>query len=188
MMRKLTAAIVCLGLSYGVSGCHKKPRTLVLPQAQAPVVLEPLPDSMSEVMVEAPPVDDTPAPTAAAAARPRRERRRPQGPKSAAVPSAQVPGTAETVDEEEAIGDLTAGGDASSQRHQEAVDLIASNEKQLSVLPAGTLKDKRIQINKIRNFQRQAQEALKSGDAEGAKTLATKAQLLLFDLNRSGGE
>ena len=54
--------------------------------------------------------------------------------------------------------------------------MIASNEKRLSALPARCAPDqKRSQISKIRNFQRQAQEALKSGDAEGAKTLATKA-------------
>ena len=40
------------------------------------------------------------------------------------------------------------------------------------------------QISKIRNFQRQAQEALTSGDLEGAKTLATKAKLLLDDLEK----
>jgi len=34
------------------------------------------------------------------------------------------------------------------------------------------------QISKVRNFQRQAQEALNSGDAEGAKTLATKAKVI----------
>jgi len=38
------------------------------------------------------------------------------------------------------------------------------------------------QISKVRNFQRQAQEALNSGDAEGQRLLATKAKLLLDDL------
>jgi len=36
----------------------------------------------------------------------------------------------------------------------------------------------------VRNFRKDAQEALKSGDAEGAKTLATKAKLLLDDLEK----
>ncbi len=37
-------------------------------------------------------------------------------------------------------------------------------------------------MSNVRNFQKQAQQALKTGDAEGAKTLATKGKLLLDDL------
>ena len=65
---------------------------------------------------------------------------------------------------------------------QEAVDLIAANEKRLNALSAQIVEAEKAQISKVRNFQRQAQEALNSGDAEGAKTLATKAKLLLDDL------
>jgi ribosomal protein S20 len=39
-------------------------------------------------------------------------------------------------------------------------------------------------VSKVRNFWKDAQDALKSGDAEGAKTLATKAKLLLDDLEK----
>ncbi len=39
-------------------------------------------------------------------------------------------------------------------------------------------------MSKIKNFQRQAKQAMSSGDAEGAKTLATKAKLLLDDLDK----
>jgi hypothetical protein len=90
--------------------------------------------------------------------------------------------------EESAIGELTAGGDATPQTRQEATELIAANDKRLKALPASKVKAQRSQINKILNFQRQALTALNSGDAEGAKTLATKAKLLLYDLDRSGGE
>jgi len=68
---------------------------------------------------------------------------------------------------------------------QEAVDLIAANEKRLNALSAQIVEAEKAQISKVRNFQRQAQEALSSGDAEGAKTLATKAKLLLDDLVKS---
>ncbi len=40
------------------------------------------------------------------------------------------------------------------------------------------------QVSKVKNFLKDAQEALKTGDAEGAKTLATKAKLLLDDLEK----
>jgi ribosomal protein S20 len=83
-----------------------------------------------------------------------------------------------------AIGALTAGGQASPQTKQEAADLIASIEKRLNAWPAQTTDDQKAQISKVRNFLRDAQAALKSGDAEGAKTLATKAKLLLDDLEK----
>jgi hypothetical protein len=62
--------------------------------------------------------------------------------------------------------------------------MIAANEKRLSGLPSQVVEEQKAQINKVKNFQRQAQEALNSGDAEGAKTLATKAKLLLDDLSK----
>lgn len=189
-MRKLTAAIICVGLSCGLSGCHKKTRAVVLPQAQTPVLLAPSPASVSDLMVEVPAVNVPPLPTAAAASKPKRERKKPQTLKATPAPPlpTQVATATDVVGEGSAIGELTAGGEASSQTRQDATEMIASNEKRLSDLPADMLKDKRSQINKIRNFQRQAQEALTSGDAEGAKTLAIKARLLLYDLDRSGGE
>jgi hypothetical protein len=54
----------------------------------------------------------------------------------------------------------------------------------LTALPAQTLDDQKAQINKVKNFLRDAQEALKSGDDEGAMTLATKAKLLLDDIEK----
>jgi len=81
-----------------------------------------------------------------------------------------------------AIGALTAGGDTNPRMQQDAMDLIASIEKRLNALPAQKVEEQKTQISKVKNFLRQAQEALSSGDAEGAKTLATKAKLLLDDL------
>jgi hypothetical protein len=198
MMRKLTMCLICVGLSCGLSGCHRKAKAVVLPQAQAPVVLAPPPASVDEVMVEAPPVYVPPAPIAAAASKPKRERKKPSVPKvvPATVPTSastqtapvQVASAGDAASEGTAIGALTAGGEATSQTRQDALDLIAANEKRLNELSPEMLREKKSQINKIRNFERQAQEALSSGDAEGAKTLATKARLLIFDLDRPGGE
>jgi ribosomal protein S20 len=89
--------------------------------------------------------------------------------------------------DESAIGELTAGGDANPRRRQEAADLIASNEKRVRALSARIVNAQRSQVSKIRNFQRQAKQALDSGDAEGAMTLATKASVLLHDLDGTGG-
>jgi hypothetical protein len=192
-MRRAMVALLCAGLSVGLSGCfHKKAQAIVLPQNQAPVALDTPSLSVNEPMVESTPLPSTPVPIAAAAAKPRRERRKPAT--KAAATSATPPPTpppaqvaaAEGLPEGSSIGALTAGGDSSPQLRQEAIDLIASNDRRLKALPADVVNFQKPQISKIRNFQRQAQEALDSGDAEGAKTLATKAKLLLYDLDRGG--
>jgi ribosomal protein S20 len=131
-------------------------------------------------MVEMPEETMPPIPIAAAAARPKRERRRPVA--KAPVPEPVQVASTEPTPEVAAIGSLTAGGETNPQAKQEAADLIASIEKRLNALPAQVAEEQKTQISKVRNFQRQAQEALGSGDAEGAKTLATKAKLLLDDL------
>ena len=62
--------------------------------------------------------------------------------------------------------------------------MIASNERRLNGLSSQLQESEKAQISKVRNFQKQAQDALSSGDVEGAKTLATKAKLLLDDMEK----
>ena len=178
------AVIVCAGLMCGLSGCihlHKRPKVPVLPPVLAPIELETLPPQANPPMLDMPVVEMPPIPVAAAAASPRRERRRTAPAKTIAAPEEATP---EPMTDTAAIGELTAGGAADPQAQQEASDLIASIEKRLNALSAQTVRRQRAQINRVRNFWRQAQEALGSGDTEGAKTLATKAKLLLDDLEK----
>jgi ribosomal protein S20 len=179
-------ALTC-ALSLGLSGCRHKAVVPPLPAISQPVDLETPPAPDKPEMVEAPPAKLPPPPTAAAASKPRRERRKTT--KTAATPATTNPpvqvASAETPSPEEtAIGALSSGGDSSPRAQQEAADLIASIEKRLNALPAQKAEAEKTQISKIKNFQRQAQDALTSGDAEGAKTLATKAKLLLDDLEK----
>jgi hypothetical protein len=83
-----------------------------------------------------------------------------------------------------AIGTLSTGDDASPQSQQQAQDLIASILKRIAALPAKTADAQKKQIRQIKTFILQAQKALNSGDAEGAKNLATKAKLLMDDLEK----
>jgi hypothetical protein len=78
---------------------------------------------------------------------------------------------------------LSTGGDAAPQS-QQAQDLIASIQKQIEALPANIANAQKKQIRQIANFIDQAKRALNSGDAEGARNLATKAKLLLDDLEK----
>jgi len=186
MARRLAAVAVCMALSCGLSGClhlHKRPKVPVLPAVLVPIELESLPPQEEPPLLAAPVVTLPPMPIAAAAASPRRERRR-IAPKPATTPEEAAP---EPMPDTVAIGELTAGGATNPQAQQEASDLIGSIQKRLSALSAQTARRQRTQINKVRNFWNQAKEALDSGDTEGAKTLATKAKLLLDDMEKQGG-
>lgn len=177
----LAGLLIC-----GLSGCRHKAVVPPLPPISQPVALLTIPEPDPLPMIQPEEVDLPPVPVASNA-HPRRERRRRPGTSPASSPaSPQVnatdtpPGSAPS--EDAAIGALSLGGEANPRVQQEANDLIASNEKRLNGVPAGRTESDRTQVSRIRNFQRQAQEALSSGDIEGAKTLATKAKLLLDDL------
>jgi len=182
----LITAALGVGLLCGLSGCRHKTQLAPLPVIQTQVDLVDIPVPENLPVLEVTPVKMPPEPTAAAAAKLKRERKK--APKVAAAPAAVVApvptANAEPSPEVTAIGALTAGGEANPQTKQDAADLIASIEKRLNALPAQSTDDQKAQISKVRNFWRDAQAALKSGDAEGAKTLATKAKLLLDDLEK----
>jgi ribosomal protein S20 len=177
-----------VGMLCGLSGCRHKTQLAPLPVIQTKVDLVDVPEPENLPLLEPTPLNTLPEPTAAAAAKLKRERRRTAKivPAPAAPPVAAPTPTvaAQPSAEVTTIGALTAGAETNPQTKQDAADLIASIEKRLGALPAQTTDDQKAQISKVRNFLRDAQAALKSGDAEGAMTLATKAKLLLDDLEK----
>jgi hypothetical protein len=185
-LRGVLFVTLILGFTFGLSGCRHKPLLAPLPPIQTPVELVDVPPLENPPMLEMPQVRLPPLPIAAAAARPKRERKKTVA-KAAPAPVAPAPvqaTAAEPSSETTAIGALTAGGEANPQKKQEAADLIASIERRLNAFSPQTTDERKAQISKVRNFWRDAQAALQSGDAEGAMTLATKAKLLLDDLER----
>ncbi len=104
-----------------------------------------------------------------------------------AAPIVASPASAPAPAPAESIGVFTVGGEQSPRNQQEASELIASNDRRLSGIGADRARTDASLISKVRNFQREAQQALSSGDAEGAKTLATKGKLLLDDMDRGAG-
>lgn len=181
--RTLASVTLCFGLMVGLGGCRHKAVVAPLPPVLSPVALEDIHEPENLPDVEAPQIKLPPVPYASNAGRPKRERKKPK-----AVPTpepAQVTSVPpEKSPEETAIGALTAGGEANPQTKQEAADLITSIEKRLNALSPQKAEEEKAQVSKVKNFWKDAQEALKSGDAEGAKTLATKAKLLLDDLEK----
>jgi ribosomal protein S20 len=189
-MRGMRTSIELVGLTcaltLGLSGCRHKPVVTPLPAVTQPVELATQPPPAMPPLIDAPPAEKLPPPpVATSGGKPHRERRKPAKTtaSTAATPTVQI-ATAEPPPEQTAIGALSSGGDGNPRAQQEAADLIASIEKRLNALPSQKVEEEKSQISKIKNFQRQAQEALTSGDTEGAKTLATKAKLLLDDLEK----
>jgi ribosomal protein S20 len=185
--RKIAWTTLCFGLAIGLAGCRHKPQLAPLPPVLTPVALLDIPEPENLPMVEVPPEKLPPVPISADAGKPKRKKK--QAPKVVTppepAPGTQIASTAPVPSPEEtAIGALTAGGETNPQTKQEAADLIASIEKRLNALPAQKADEQKAQVSKVRNFWKDAQEALKTGDAEGAKTLATKAKLLLDDLEK----
>jgi ribosomal protein S20 len=147
------------------------------------VALMEIPEPEDLPMIEAQPL--RPAPVAVAKnVSPKRQRKKPVVKPVEDAPVQVAAAPAPPTAGEVAIGSLTAGGEASPQTKQEAAELIASSEKRLSAMSAQKAEEEKAQVSKVKNFLKDAQDALKSGDAEGAKTLATKAKLLLDDLEK----
>ena len=107
-------------------------------------------------------------------------RHRPAPPKEPPVQVASAepePGVA-------AIGALSSGGEADPQLQQEIRDLISAIQKRLAALPAALANQQRSQVRQVRLFLKQSQQALASGDAAAARTLATKAKVFMDEVEK----
>jgi len=174
------------------TGCRHRPITVIPVAAHAPVALEstparPLPAVVASVPTEVPPVASMPLPTVKI----KHPRHRSTAPSVAAAPAAPQPAAPAEVASANppppiasVIGSLTTGEDANPATQQHAADLIASNEKRLIALSTQKVAYHRSAVTRVGNFERDAMVALKAGDASGAITLATKAQVLLDDLDK----
>ena len=177
--RARPAHVLALVLASGLAGCRHKVAPYTLPSAaHAPIDLE-VPSSPEPPLIATLPLPElAPLPSIP----PPLPRRRPApAPKEDAQPPVQ---TAEAAPATLAIGMLSNGDEATAQTQQQAQEMIASILKRIAALPSKTANAQKREISKIRHFLDQAQQALNSGDAEGANNLATKARLLMDDLEK----
>jgi hypothetical protein len=181
----LTHAGLALALSAllvaSLGGCHRKILRPALPLASlAPIELEEPAvhsDSLPMIaMLPLPELGPLPPPPPPPKPAPRK--------KPATKEEAQPPVSGPPEEAALAIGALSIGGDAEPQSQQSARDLIAAILKRIAALPAKTADAQKKQIRQVRHFLDQAQQALNSGDADGAMNLATKAKLLMDDLEK----
>ena len=174
-----------------LAGCHRHARqTLALP---------PAPPEIAPVMVSVPPpthpTEPLPAqPKAvvtivAPAEKPRRRPAKPRKttatvpPPIASTPAAPPPvQTAAVTPPPINLGTLSAGGDSSNNSRQETTDLIHAQTQRIVGLQSTFVNDHKADVEQARLYLRQAQDAWSSSDVEAARTLATKAKVLLDDL------
>jgi len=81
-----------------------------------------------------------------------------------------------------AIGELSSG--ASGDQRTKTEEIIASTEKGVNSITRQLSDSEKKTDAQIREFLKQAREALNTGDVDGAEKLATKAKVLLAELNQ----
>jgi len=182
------AALLCVALA----GCRHQPQVPPLPaQTQIPSIylLPPPPQPKLPVMEGPLPITVADAtPMVKPRVKPKKHvKKTPPPSTTAAKPGDEVPAPAAvpTAPSESAasaeLGALSPGG-ASSPRQQQVAGHISAVERRLDQLPAAATDEQKKQVSQVRQFLKQAADALKTGDAEGAENLTTKAGLLLDDV------
>jgi outer membrane biosynthesis protein TonB len=171
------AVLMCVALA----GCRHRAKVPVPPPLPPPssVALVPAPEPATPPQVQ--PVALKPLPTPAEQPQPKKRKKKPINVTTAVQPPVEV-ATNTPPPLVNVVGSLTAGKDADPAAQQKAVAAITAVDKQLAGLAASTLEAQKDGVARVKNFLRQAHDALKSGDTEGALTLAEKAKVLLDDL------
>ena len=171
-----------------LTGClfHRQQAPPLAPQAKTPNIYVPPPADSKLPPMEAsdtPPTLTDAKPAAAEEAKPKKRVKRTVTPPPAAAPVATEPPPASTP--AVTLGELSPGGGAANPRQQqEVLGKISAVERRIGDLPGGTAEREQKQIAKVRQFLKEASDALKGGDVEGAGILATKADLLMDDLTK----
>jgi phage shock protein A len=80
---------------------------------------------------------------------------------------------------------LTTGDSTLGERTKhETSDLIGETQQGLSGIKRSLSTEEKSTFAQIRNYLKQAQQALENGDTDGAHLLATKAKVLLDELTK----
>jgi|HubBroStandDraft_2_1064218.scaffolds.fasta_scaffold298104_1 hypothetical protein len=83
------------------------------------------------------------------------------------------------------IGELTTGDSALGERTKhETSDLISETQQGLNGIKRSLSTEEKSTAAQIRNYLKQAQQALDNGDTDGGHLLATKAKVLLDELTK----
>jgi outer membrane biosynthesis protein TonB len=177
-----------------VQGCDQKTKTAQTQPLAPPIVDAPPPKPATVSTADLPPPvignDQQNNPPADTTPKPADTPKKPvHHPKKPATPAPTTPAPAEetakvtpqTPSSVSAIGQLSGG--ASGDMRSQTEDSINATEKGVNGITR-QLSDSEVKtVAQIREFLKQAREALATGDTDGAHTLANKAKVLLGELN-----
>ncbi len=187
--RALGHSALCF--SVLLMGClHQQQPPPLAPQAKTPNIYVPPPaEANLPPMKEGdtpPKLTDAKPVAAAEEIKPKKKVKRQPTPVQPPVVAPAAPPT--VIAEETPAATLGAlapgGGSADPKQQQEVMGRIAAVEKRIGEVPSATADKEQKQIAKVRQFLKEASDALKGGDAEGAGILATKADLMMDDLKK----
>jgi hypothetical protein len=168
-----------------LAGCRHRIQWTPPSPMTAPVELDTQPEQKGALIASVPqPVYELPPAPADLWRAPRRRAAPSRENSSAPAPASSGEASEPAEDAALAIGSLSSGGDSTPQTEQQARDLLASIQKRIAGLSRSVAAQQRRSLRQVSSFVKRAQQALDSGDAEGAVNLATKARLLMDDIEK----
>ncbi len=186
MMRRSAVALVFVAL-VTMAGCrHRTVKAVAVapaPPAVTPVVVsvpppthptEPLPEPAEPALEAAVPVVTPPR-------KPHKKKvvQPPTPPVQVAAIEAPTPAAAPI-----ALGQLSAGGDTGNGLRTETEQLLAAQKVRVERLPTASILAHPTEVEQARRFLKNAEDAWKTADVEGAHTLALKTKVLLDDVQK----
>jgi len=182
---KTSARIAAWLLPLLLAGCTHK-TSQVQPLAP-PIVDTPLPQPSTAPKDLPPPVVTVPAQPAPATKNTAATQTEPppKPPARHRKPASPPPPTQQASNESSgvsAIGQLSSG--AHSDQRQQTSESIAATERGLNGITRSLNEQEQKTASQIREFLKQAREALALSDVDGARTLAAKAKVLLSELTQ----
>jgi hypothetical protein len=177
---KFPARIVASLLPFLLAGCAHKTAPQVQPLA--PPIVDTLPPKPAPATDLPPPVITVPTPPPAVDTTTQTEPE-PKPPVRHKKPVSPPPDQADSeTPSVPAIGTLSSGDP--NDKRQQASDSIAATERGLTGITRTLSDQEQKTAAQIREFLKQAREALATGDVDGASTLAAKAKVLLSELTQ----
>lgn len=194
---RATAIGVLVVSVLALGGCRKRKPALPPPQAQAPVITEPQPETQPPPPVvteptrpqpETPPETVTPPPVAPAPKpKPKPRRAAKKTPPPAEEKPAEPPPSKTVVSEggaQPAAPQLSASMPHDEVIHQRlsTAQLLEATDYNLKSITRQFSADEAAMVQHIRSYMQQSRDATKEGDTERAYNLALKAHLLSDEL------
>lgn len=193
--------VVLLIAALSISGCKKKKPAIPPPQAQAPTIVQPVPQQIppateapAQTQPEQPKTEPAqtqpkPKPRKNTSARSRKPAKPPEKPAEKTAPATATANAPRTVVPEggtpqQQPPELTASISHDAAQHQRMTtnQLLDSTEFNLKSISRALNSDEQAIVSHIRSFEQQSRAATAEGDTERAYNLAMKAHLLSDEL------